>query len=399
MVVTVAACSSNESSSSTSTSSSGASGTSGSTSGEPDGGGGSGDAGCTATICGGACVDTATDPKNCGGCGMACGGGSVCAASACKCASTNEACDASKGGKCDLSGHCHEDTLLGGTQFGSGVPSLIAVGSTFALMAYTAGKGYEVARAGFDGTTQVLKSDGVSAQVAADGGDFGFSVPQYLGAPPAIYTCAATSCSSTLSGHFGGALQIYNASFYFRGTSGMFQRCPLSGCGTTPEDLTATPTPTGAVPAVIIRMDASGAYGLFGSTVAKWTEESAAWAPLYEAVFSSRPHLAIDDTTVYSVSDDGIVSCAKAGCASAPTTVIAAGGKARGIAVKGTHLYWVTPAVSGAPSDLMRCAKGATCVPEKVASGFGDLLAEDATHLYFAAESPPSSPRVRRFSK
>ncbi len=51
-----------------------------------DGGGGdvTGDGACpgTTTSCGGACVDTSSDPSNCGGCGQSCGG-TLCCAGAC----------------------------------------------------------------------------------------------------------------------------------------------------------------------------------------------------------------------------------------------------------------------------------------------------------------------------
>ncbi len=54
----------------------------------PDGGAGGGGGGCTAaqTSCAGACVDTQSDPRNCGACANACPAGQVCAAG--NCAST-----------------------------------------------------------------------------------------------------------------------------------------------------------------------------------------------------------------------------------------------------------------------------------------------------------------------
>jgi hypothetical protein len=39
------------------------------------------------TTCGGACVDTSTDPNNCGACGNVCGAGTTCAGGQCTCAS------------------------------------------------------------------------------------------------------------------------------------------------------------------------------------------------------------------------------------------------------------------------------------------------------------------------
>jgi len=40
---------------------------------------------CQQTTCGSACVNTASDPQNCGGCGKACGAGQTCQAGSCQC--------------------------------------------------------------------------------------------------------------------------------------------------------------------------------------------------------------------------------------------------------------------------------------------------------------------------
>jgi hypothetical protein len=63
--------------------------------------GGGGDA-CAHTLCSGACVDTASDPKNCGKCGHACLGHDVCTSG--KCTST---CTATQ---TDCSGNCVDTT-------------------------------------------------------------------------------------------------------------------------------------------------------------------------------------------------------------------------------------------------------------------------------------------------
>ncbi|MHB1845412.1 MAG: MXAN_6577-like cysteine-rich protein [Deltaproteobacteria bacterium] len=51
---------------------------------QPDGGQGVQDAGALQD-CGGSCVDTLTDPANCGGCGQACGAGQLCSSGGCAC--------------------------------------------------------------------------------------------------------------------------------------------------------------------------------------------------------------------------------------------------------------------------------------------------------------------------
>ncbi len=40
---------------------------------------------CSGTLCGGVCIDTDTDPANCGGCGVTCAAGEFCAAGVCRC--------------------------------------------------------------------------------------------------------------------------------------------------------------------------------------------------------------------------------------------------------------------------------------------------------------------------
>jgi hypothetical protein len=52
------------------------------------------------TPCGGACVDTTSDPANCNGCGLACTGGKQCVSSACQCPAGTNFC----GGSCVADG-------------------------------------------------------------------------------------------------------------------------------------------------------------------------------------------------------------------------------------------------------------------------------------------------------
>jgi hypothetical protein len=57
--------------------------------------------------CNGKCVDTQTDPANCGACGAACGGGQICSAGQCSCGPGTELCG----------GHCASDICLGNQTF------------------------------------------------------------------------------------------------------------------------------------------------------------------------------------------------------------------------------------------------------------------------------------------
>lgn len=47
---------------------------------------------CVGTCCGSACIDTASDSKNCGGCNVICGAGTACVSASCGCPPTGSAC-------------------------------------------------------------------------------------------------------------------------------------------------------------------------------------------------------------------------------------------------------------------------------------------------------------------
>jgi glucosylceramidase len=78
----------------------------------------------TQTLCGSACVDTATDSSNCGVCGNPCSGGQTCQGSTCKCPSgmlsCGGSCVASDATNCGTCGHaCTTGQVCSGNSCGS----------------------------------------------------------------------------------------------------------------------------------------------------------------------------------------------------------------------------------------------------------------------------------------
>lgn len=325
-------------------------------------------------LCGSVCFDLENDSKNCGGCGRACSGGSICAGAKCRCGASGDPCGSE--GSCDLVGGCHGSQVFVADNFVSKNDYVgAAVGSSSIIVSYKDGARTNITRVPFAGASKLQKTVAGIPSLAADGEDWGYGLLELGVTQHAnVYACVGNSCTAVAPGHEGRALQIHNGSLYWIGADTL-RRCPLSGCSGTPENLAASPPAGGGV--TRMRIDGTGAYGVFGDVVAKWTEASAAWETMF--TLAGATNLGIDGTTVYVANATSIVACPKGGCGGTATPVVT-GASVVDLAVLGTHLHWRTEN----PWDLMRCAKASSCTPQKVRAATPLFLGEDATNLYFA---------------
>ena len=340
------------------------------------------------TLCGTACLDLQSDAKNCGACAKVCNAGSLCDDGQCRCGVGGVVCAGAKA--CDLVGECHGTQVIPVDDFVINNPfSGAAVGDRFIVVSYKSGASTYVTRTPFAGSSNPRKVVAGAPSVAADGEDWGYGLVEFGSQHANVYACLGTSCTAVAPGHEGRALQIHSGSLYWIGADTL-RRCPLSGCNGTPEDLAASPPAGSGV--TRLRVDGTGAYGVFGDVVAKWTEASAVWETMF--TLTGATTLGVDATTVYAANPTSIVSCPKSGCGGTAAAVVT-GTSVLDIAVLGPHVFWRTDN----PWDLMRCPKASSCTPQKLRTAMPLLLGENALELFFAGGAPGNKTSVTRYSK
>jgi hypothetical protein len=284
-------------------------------------------------VCGGQCVDVATDGKNCGSCGHDC-----------------------QGGAC-MAGTCQ--------------PVVLALGqlNPFGIVTDGTSVYWSVPFAlGSDGGEQAYSGSVMKCPVAGCSGP-----PTELATGQEYLWFIGTDGTRLLWAQYDGA-----------GGPGTVMECPMAGCNGQPTvvaaGLTAPRSVTGA---------AGRVYWTSGAPLPSVTEcsltgcttpavlASGAWSQPYDVT-----PIAADATGVYWTTASAVYAYSFGGGGAPATTLATSQDGAAGIAIDGTSVYWTT-ATGGA---IQRCAIGGCGgQPTVIASGQTRPLAiaVDATSVYW----------------
>lgn len=334
------------------------------------------------TPCAGTCLDTQTDGKNCGGCGIDCLGG---------------ACSA---------GSCQPVILLA-TAAGNGTS--IVVTSTAIYWTTTQGAVKTCPITGCAPSPVTL----VPAYASSIAVNVTSNALYWTEFGKGVMGCLLPGCSTTYTIWSGTAglsiaVDIYYDVFWTTETGGVMMclnSFPGSSC-----TLVTVSTPT--LDATWLAVDSASLY---------WTAGATAGAPASEVlkcgiggcvsgqpftVASAQPnprHLSIDEASgnAYWATPSGLFSCPTSGCTGAPTQV--ASGTPGAIAIYNSNnppmglahnLYWVdTTAGAILTCPLTGCGGSA---PTVLANADTSSLAIDATAVYWADRATGALMRVRR---
>lgn len=332
---------------------------------------------CIATVCSGACVDTTSDPKNCGGCGTPCG--YACANGTC--------------GPLELAGVASGSGWLSsdGTNVywftnanNSGFPSpgniqkcavtgCASIPTTMA-MGVTAG-GFvisPVAAKAFGYWTDSTNTPGVVSVVPLASG-------------------AATTFASNQNTPQGIAADATNVYWVDQplGVAGSIMKCALGTACVTPTLVVATPA-TGS--ATMLAVDAANLYWFDSASYFIYTRPLAGGAAVkladLSASFSTPTQmLAVGGRLYWAVGfAPQISTCAVAApCGATPKTYFS-DTEPFGLATDGTDLYWTNNIAGG---KIQKCALGATCASPTLVTTADTptFIAVDAMHTYWVGGS------------
>lgn len=314
-------------------------------------------------LCGGSCVNPATDAKNCGQCGHNCVF-STCTASACDpvtLASGQEspldlAIDTSSvywtntnGGtvmSCSVGGCGNHAATLSPIQGNN--PTALAIDSTsFYWLDFADGKLQQCPLKGCPGNPTVLASQQQTGKAIAVNATTAYWSEG--AGPVTLFTCTLSDCSNTVTslvaiGAFTAitSIALDSANLFWTDSDSVLV-CSLSNCSTPQKLATAQGAPTTVV------VDSTNAY---------WT----------------------------NFFDGTVMECAKTGCGGQPTTLAAAQDHPYGIAVDASNVYWTNQATKAMSGTVQKCAvAGCNGMPEQLAAAqdWPEAIVVDSTAVYW----------------
>lgn len=285
---------------------------------------------------GDSCVNTQTDPTNCGACGHDCGG-AACSAGLC-------------------------------------APTLLAMAGTGGVAA-----------------TEPLYDDGTSVYFGSTG-----SVCNVGGGCTTFRKCNGGGCGmnpANLTGKGPATGQAFTAidttAYWFYGGTGLVSCDMIGGCNANPN--VVWPTTVTSAGGTAMAVDATNIYWsdelnqLISSCprTGCTTPTTIAMPPNGQQI---RKGVATDGTNVFFVTATGIYSVPVAGSAT-PTVVVTGLGGAAGIALDATNVYW-----AGFSGDIGRCPKTGCSTPttlHQLSLPAANVLV-DGDHLYWSQKTSMS---------
>ena len=324
------------------------------------------------SLCGGACVDTRTDAKNCGRCSHDCLGG-ACAAGTCQPITLAKGLNIPQG-------LAQDRTSLYVTVWGSGQVLRVAKngGMPVVLTAQTSSP-WSIAIA--------PDPSGYAAQVI-------WSEAPSVGSGSAhVWSCGASSCGAPVAFVSGvddarDVVVLGSSLFVARNVSGAADvfACTLPGC-TRPQVLGLAYTSAYG----LIAADAStlvfGQYTSLGKVMRVATDGTGA-ATLFDA--DGPQGLASDGTNVFAALNDGnaIVKCALGGCIGGATT-LAFAQSPHAVAADATNVYWTNGLADGgsvAYCPIAGCPGGAALLAPMQSNPYAILV--DDVAVYWVTSAP-----------
>lgn len=317
---------------------------------------------CDFATCGGDCVDTSTDSKHCGGCDKAC----------------DFAC---------ANATCVPRVLA----LAAKTPAYLAVDDTNVYwLESSMFCPYDLrkcAKSGSGGASTLASPACSSTNLVVGGGNV------FLADYDALKICNGSSGCNNAPVVFAGsqsprALAI-DASYVYWSNLANHQilRCPIGGPCSSPS-LVAQTNGTG-VPEWRVAVDAANVY---------WVEYNGSQYQIVTRALSGGPNTVLVPgdfpETMAAVSGrlyyptDGIRTCAATGCGASSSTYFTAANTMFGnVTSDGTDVYWTESPAGRPPISIKRCALGATCsAPAVVVSNLRQsvgALAVDSKNVYW----------------
>jgi hypothetical protein len=326
---------------------------------------------CLQTTCGSDCIDTSSDPDNCGGCSNGCEG-QPCSGGVCQPMALATAQDQPWGIALGSS-NCYWTNRDNGTVMtvaaaGTGTPSPVASSqssptsiATDTMNVYwvdttNGGSVLECALGGCTTPTPLA---------AGQASPWGIAVPTsggevYFTAGAAAWAISLEDGGVSALGSESGtpnAIVTDGSSVYWSDATGAVYQCALPGGCTTPTQLSA---PAGQ-PSLGIAVDSANVYFTLGGG----TTPGAVWkvpkggtgAATLMTTANSPVGIAVDPSTSFvywTDAGDGTVMKMSTGDAGAPVTLASAQSNPTGIVLDSTYVYWTNAVASG---SVMRALK------------------------------------------
>jgi hypothetical protein len=334
--------------------------------------------GCS--TCSGACVDLASDPSNCGGCGTVCNATLTCQSGVCACPPGQTSCsgvcadlqssashcgsctNACEGGVCS-GGACAFPMVLASGQLN---PNGIALDATNVYWAN--GSMNKVPKSG--GAITTLGSPGYSVATAVDASNVYWtdSIDNAIQRVP-IAGGTVTSLVTMLIEPIGIAVDASNV--YWAGFStGTVNSVPIAG-GAVATLVTNLTEPHA------VAVDASGVYVATYGEIARAPLAGGSLTPIYATPEWSPLDIVLQGTTLYYVDGSTVSSLPTSG--SMPAWISDAL-KSTHVATDGANVYWIDA------TSVYEAPVGGGVAKKTLASGVSPTsLAVDATGVYFTS--------------